>query len=723
MHELRKALQTHFGYADFRPGQEPIIRSVLSGRPTLAILPTGGGKSLCFQLPALLLEGTTVVASPLLALMKDQVDALAARGIAATFVNSSLSEAERKERQARIRAGAYRLVYVAPERFRSASFRDAIAQVRVPLFAIDEAHCISSWGHDFRPDYLKLAEASGHLRAERILALTATATPEVRKDIVRALALDQPQIFVAGFDRPNLFVEVARASGDQEKIGRIVALARRGGPGLVYAATRRNVEKIALALRANGVDAIGYHAGMDEAERSAAQDKFLAGEVSVVVATNAFGMGVDKSDIRFVAHFHVPRSIEAYYQEIGRAGRDGAESLALLLFNFADVMLQKRMIEGSRAKEDVVRKIWAAIRSLGSGNAAQIATDCGAHPADAQGALKLLESAGHVLRRGPDFSVLTPEVEEPAVDFELAAMRVAHERQMLDRMVRLCDTEGCRRRNLLRYFGDPDAPRSCSACDCCVGQRAPAAEEISLERTRKARRALESTPEKTPEPPESVDEAVLAALRALRTDIARETRVPPYVVFHDSTLRELARALPQDERSFLAVRGAGPNRWQRYGERVLAVTSPAAARRRDPGRNAPDPAPMDESAALVREDIAQLPLDIGDAPGADVPTPANGERPLRTAAPARGEQVWKLCAEGATLPQIAAATRLSAADVARALYDLRQAGRSIDLVRLLGAERLEAIRNAARGSGGDLAAVRRRLPFMAHLAEIRLAVG
>ena len=322
-----------------------------------------------------------------------------------------------------------------------------------------------------------------------------------------------------------------------------------------------------LALRANGVDAAGYHAGMDDAERSAAQESFLRGEVSVVVATNAFGMGVDKADIRFVAHFHVPRSIEAYYQEIGRAGRDGAHSLALLLFNYADVMLQKRMIEGSRPKEETVRKVWDAARGLGSGGAGQLAAVCGVHPADAQAALKLLESAGHLARRGQDFSVLTPEVEEPAVDFELTAMRIAHERQMLDRMVRFCDTEGCRRRNLLRYFGDPDAPRSCSACDCCAGQRAPAAEEVSLDHQQRLPRSPRPI-----EVPADMDEEVFAALRALRTEIARETRVPPYVVFHDATLRELASALPQDERGFLAVKGAGPSRWQRYGERVLAVT-------------------------------------------------------------------------------------------------------------------------------------------------------
>src|SRR5947209_7386561 len=212
--DLDQSLRQHFGYQQFRKGQEAVVRSVLSGRPTIAILPTGGGKSLCYQLPAMLLPGTTVVASPLVALMKDQVDALAARGIPATFVNSSLGDVERQQRQAQIRRGEHRLVYVAPERFRSSSFREAVAQVRVPLFAIDEAHCISSWGHDFRPDYLRLAEARGHLRAERILALTATATPEVRTDIGRVLGLEDPRVFVSGFDRPNLFLEVLRVPGD-----------------------------------------------------------------------------------------------------------------------------------------------------------------------------------------------------------------------------------------------------------------------------------------------------------------------------------------------------------------------------------------------------------------------------------------------------------------------------------------------------------------------------
>src|SRR3954454_23874989 len=292
--ELAQALQQHFGYQQFRKRQEAVVRSVLSGRPTIAILPTGGGKSLCYQLPALLLEGTTVVVSPLVALMKDQVDALRARGIAATFVNSSLGDAERQERQAALRRGEYRLVYVAPERFKSPSFLSAMAGLTVPLLAVDEAHCISAWGHDFRPEYQQLAKARENLRAARVLALTATATPEVRRDIADALELRDPRIFVAGFDRPNLFIEVLRVSGDKDKLGRLLAIARAGGPGIVYAGTRKNVEKVVAALRAGGVDALGYHAGMGDSERSSVQERFIRGNAPVIVSTNAFGMGVDK---------------------------------------------------------------------------------------------------------------------------------------------------------------------------------------------------------------------------------------------------------------------------------------------------------------------------------------------------------------------------------------------------------------------------------------------
>jgi ATP-dependent DNA helicase RecQ len=572
MQDLGAALRQHFGYESFRKGQEVIVRSVLSGRPTIAILPTGGGKSLCYQLPALLLEGTTVVVSPLVALMKDQVDALRARGIAATFINSSLTESERQERQAALRRGEYRLVYAAPERFKSPSFLGAMAGLRVPLLAVDEAHCISAWGHDFRPEYQKIAHARDALHAERVLALTATATPEVRRDIADALELRDPKVFVAGFDRPNLFIEVLRVSGDKDKLGRLVALARGGGPGIVYAATRKNVEKIVAALRGAGVDSVGYHAGMDDRDRTSVQERFVRGAAPIIVATNAFGMGVDKPDIRFVAHFDVPRSLEAYYQEIGRAGRDGQPSYALLLFNFADVMMQRRMIDAGRPSRDLVESAWEAARRLRQGSLDELARACGVSPSELSGAVRLLESAGHVERgrsRDGQFAVLTPSVaaRDLAVDFELLELRVGRERQMLERLVRFADTRGCRRQNLLKYFGDSDAPRGCEACESCKGSRAPDPVEVVSQPWQRKQAAAAPVEENAP-----YDEGVFQRLRELRTQLARETRVPPYVVFHDATLRELARALPRDERSFLAIKGAGPSRWERYGERVIAIT-------------------------------------------------------------------------------------------------------------------------------------------------------
>ena len=471
LENLSAALREHFGHEAFRPGQESVVRSVLSGRPTIAILPTGAGKSLCYQLPALLLPGTTIVVSPLVALMKDQVDALTKKGVPATFINSSLTESERSERQAALRRGAFRLVYVAPERFRSSSFLSALKGLRCPLLAIDEAHCISAWGHDFRPEYQRLAQAASQVSAERVLALTATATPEVRGDIATALQMVNPRIFVAGFDRPNLFIEVAKVAGDKEKLGRLFALARTGEPGLVYAATRKNVEKVVAAMRATGLEARAYHAGLEDGERSAVQEAFLAGRAPVVVATNAFGMGVDKPDIRFVAHFDVPRSLEAYYQEIGRAGRDGKPSLAMLLFNYADVLLQRRMIESSYAEPAFVRRVWEEVRSAPEGRGDSIARHLGCHPSELQTALKLLESAGHLDRRrgdggATDYAVLTPQVPaaDLAVPFELAAQRVTRERQMLDRLVRFTDTASCRRQNLLRYFGESETRGSCGSC-------------------------------------------------------------------------------------------------------------------------------------------------------------------------------------------------------------------------------------------------------------------
>jgi ATP-dependent DNA helicase RecQ len=562
---LHEALSARFGHAGFRPGQEEIVRAVLEGRQTLAVLPTGAGKSLCYQLPALLLPGTTIVVSPLIALMKDQVDALRRRGVEATFLCSALPEERLRQRLLRLSRGELKLCYVAPERFRSPAFLEAMRGVRVPLFAVDEAHCISEWGHDFRPDYARLALAAQHLQAERLLALTATATPAVRDDIVRALALRSPRIFVRGFDRPNLFFDVVPVEGPAPKLDRIVALAQAHGPGIAYAATRRTVERVAADLGERGIPAVGYHAGMDDGRRSAAQEAFLRGGVTIV-ATNAFGMGVDKPDVRWVVHHDIPRSVEAWYQEAGRAGRDGAAARAVVLFDPADVALQRRVLDRSRPSAEVLREVWAVAQRLGQGPLEELVRGSNCPIGELLGALRLLEAAGWVERdRGP-----IPEfwVAEPQGGRSLAALesRLGRERLLFDSLVQLFEARACRRRSLLRYFGEAGSSAGCSGCDQCL----PAEP-----RTRQAPRNP-GGPGAPANPPGSSE--VFVQLRSLRTRLAREHRVPPYIIFPDAVLRELCRLLPVDEQGFLAVRGAGRHRWRLVGEEVLAVTRPEVAR-------------------------------------------------------------------------------------------------------------------------------------------------
>src|SRR5438067_1926987 len=303
-------------------------------------MPTGGGKSLCYQLPALLLEGTTVVVSPLIALMKDQVDALQRRGISATLINSSLSLDEQRERIRSLARGEFKLVYIAPERFRSRSFLDALGQSTIALFAVDEAHCLSMLGDDFRPDYFRLGQVLETLGRPQVAAFTATATPEVRRDILTHLALREPREFVAGFARPNLKLLITHVANEAQKYERLNALIRDHKTGIVYCSTRKRVEAVAETLRLAKISSILYHGGMNDEEREKAQNEFMQGRRDVVVATNAFGMGIDRPDIRFVVHFDVPGSVEAYYQEAGRAGRDGEAATCDLLFNHADTRVQ-----------------------------------------------------------------------------------------------------------------------------------------------------------------------------------------------------------------------------------------------------------------------------------------------------------------------------------------------------------------------------------------------
>jgi ATP-dependent DNA helicase RecQ len=405
MAEAQRALSGFFGFEEFRAGQREVVESVLAGHDTVVVMPTGGGKSLCYQLPALMKEGVTIVVSPLIALMKDQVDALQARGLPATFINSSLEFEEQKERIAGVRRGQFKLIYVAPERFRSNHFVETLERAQISLFAVDEAHCISQWGHDFRPDYLRLRSFRERIGSPQTIALTATATPHVRADIIEQLSLREPRAFVSGFDRPNLSIAVVHTEREREKIARIRQLAAEyeGQSGIVYASTRKAVEQVTRKLQEARLSVVGYHAGMTDDERVRAQEDFMTGRRQMIVATNAFGMGIDKPDIRFVAHYQMPGSIEAYYQEIGRAGRDGRPSVCLLLFNYADKRTQDYFIEGSYPPPELIARIYEALIGCGERrielSTREIAQRAGVRNEMAvQSALITLEKAGHIER-------------------------------------------------------------------------------------------------------------------------------------------------------------------------------------------------------------------------------------------------------------------------------------------------------------------------------------
>ena len=477
------ALHAVFGMQAFRPGQREVVDSVMGGRPTVAVMPTGAGKSLCYQLPAVMAGGTTIVVSPLIALMKDQVDVLRGRGISACALTSALPANEMTARLEDMGAGRLRLAYVAPERFKSPRFTDALDRIagQLTLLAIDEAHCISEWGHDFRPDYLRLGDVVERWRPPRIVALTATATPEVRRDIQKQLGLTDPAVFVRGFDRPNLHFAVERVGGSAEKIAALRTLVRgAGGPALVYAATRKNAEAYAEELVDAGLHAQAYHAGMPDTLRAGTQEAFMTGDLDVIVATNAFGMGVDKANVRLVVHADLPRSPEAYYQEAGRGGRDGDGARCVLLFNHGDVKLQEFLIDANSPSVDLLRALWRAIR---------IDARCGVDPAALRRAIpgspsdaavasgtRFLLKAGYLREHDEFLEALHPselDVRPAPLDGNALAARAEIERQKLRAMVDYAYTSGCRRRFILSYFGDEDAAHvaPCASCDVCARPR------------------------------------------------------------------------------------------------------------------------------------------------------------------------------------------------------------------------------------------------------------
>lgn len=594
----RSALKHHFGFDDFRPHQEAIVADVVAGKDVFALLPTGGGKSLCFQLPAVMAPGLTVVVSPLIALMKDQVDALGAAGVAATYLNSSLSSEETRLRMRALASGVYRLLYVAPERIALGSTLEDLRRFGVTRFAIDEAHCISEWGHDFRPEYRRLASLRRAFPDVPMLALTATATQRVRGDIVASLGLRAPSVYVASFNRPNLTYRVAQRGGSRQLESYV--RARGADSGIVYVASRKSAERVAERLRAAGIAALPYHAGLEPDERSYNQERFVRDDVRVICATVAFGMGIDKSNVRYVVHYDLPKTVEGYYQETGRAGRDGAPAECLLLYGAGDVAKILGFFEDKEPRErdasvEALRRMQQFAETTACRRATLLAhfgenlavactgcDNCDAPRARYDGTLLAQKFLSNVVRvrAAGGFAVGLNHL----VDVLVGRKNEKIERWNHDAVTTFGIGEDVGRerwlaigRELVRLGHLRATPGLRSVLELTERGRRALLERTPVELTaedepvRAARPADAST--------DGYDAGVFERLRALRKRIADERDVPAYVIFPDTTLRAMARDLPQTRGALRRVSGVGDRKLADFGDAFLAViaTGEAAA--------------------------------------------------------------------------------------------------------------------------------------------------
>jgi ATP-dependent DNA helicase RecQ len=472
---IRKLAREAFGYHDLRPGQERAIRAVADGHDTLVVMPTGSGKSAIYQVAGMLIEGKTVVVSPLLALQRDQVEALeehGAEGGQAGALNSTLGREERQALLKRVASGELEFLFLAPEQFASGDTLERLRESPPSLFVIDEAHCVTEWGHDFRPEYLQLGAAIEALGKPRILALTATAAAPVREEIVERLRMRDPEVIVHGFDRPNLELSVERVAGEKEKLERLLERIRGlGRPGIIYVATRQHADELAAKLRDEGIEAAAYHAGHDRSERERVQTAFMADELEAIVATTAFGMGVDKAHVAFVIHYDITGSLDAYYQQIGRAGRDGEPAEAILLYQPDDVRLQRFLNSGTAIDAETHERIATLLESAGAPvDANDLRQAVGLSATRLQTVLNHLEQVG-ALEVDGDGSVVAVRggpspAQAAAAAQELQQRHKAFEKSRVEMMRGYAESVGCRRAYLLSYFGESFEP-PCGHCDRC----------------------------------------------------------------------------------------------------------------------------------------------------------------------------------------------------------------------------------------------------------------
>lgn len=581
LNKARQILQKFYGYEDFRPGQKKVVESLLNRNDTVAIMPTGAGKSICFQIPALLFEGVTLVISPLISLMKDQVDSLRQLGIAAVYINSSVSKAQLYKDLQDISAGFYKIIYIAPERLTSEYLPDSFKNLNISMVAVDEAHCLSQWGHDFRPSYRNILNFTNSLRIKPIIsAFTATATPEVKTDIINLLGLKQPNVFVTGFDRPNLYFSVLRGEVKDKFVIDYVK-KHQDEAGIIYVGTRKDVDALQVLLEIKGIKAGRYHAGMTDEERNQMQEDFLYDNLSVMVATNAFGMGIDKPNVRYVIHYNMPKNMEAYYQEAGRAGRDGLSGNCILLYSPQDTQLQKFLISKSTESEIRQQLEYKRLQSM--------VDYC--HTPQCLRAFILHYFGEFDVEEHCD-NCSNCKLEGELIDITIDAQKVLscvyrmHERfgvKMIAEVLKgsksakvkqfnfeRLSTYGLMKERKLKDISDLILRLSAMQYLDITESQYPVVtlNELSWQVLRGQKKVWQKM---VIVKKAKAKGELFEALRSLRKELATKEKLPPYMIFPDATLTQMATDKPTDLELMKNIRGVGEFKLQKYGEEFLTV--------------------------------------------------------------------------------------------------------------------------------------------------------